>query len=92
MKNKIYKYDEFISEELSGTELVGPVGPAFGETRSQNKTITNHDTSEIFCELDSKFYNIDDYNQLYQDYLKDGGKPLFGFTLENIITILTFER
>ena len=35
---KIKKFNQFISEEISGTELVGPVGPAYGETRLQNKT------------------------------------------------------
>ena len=35
--------------------------------------------------------NIDDYNNIYQDYLKVGGKPLDGFNLDNIITIITFK-
>ncbi len=84
----IKTFREFINEEVSGTELVGPVGPAYGETRLQNKTVTSHDTNVIYCDLDSKFYTIDDYNNIYQDYLKKGGKPLDGFSLENIISIL----
>ena len=84
----IKTFREFINEEVSGTELVGPVGPAYGETRLQNKTVTSHDTNVIYCDLDSKFYTIDDYNNIYQDYLKKGGKPLDGFSLENIIEIL----
>ena len=35
---KIKKFNKFITEEISGTELVGPIGPAYGETRLQNKT------------------------------------------------------
>jgi len=84
----IKTFREFINEEVSGTELVGPVGPAYGETRLQNKTVTSHDTNVIYCDLDSKFYTIDDYNNIYQDYLKKGGKPLDGFSLENIIEIM----
>ena len=84
----IKRFNDFIKEEVSGTELVGPMGPGYGETGLQNKTITSHDTNVIFCDLDSKFYTIDDYNNIYQEYLKKGGKPLDGFSLENIIEIL----
>ena len=84
----IKTFSQFINEEVSGTEMVGQVGPAYGETRLQNKTVTSHDTNVIYCDLDSKFYTIDDYNNIYQDYLKRGGKPLDGFSLDNIIEIL----
>lgn len=86
----IKKFNQFIKEEISGTELVGPVGPAYGETRLQNKTINSFDTNVIYSDLDSKIYTIDEYNDLYQDYLKVGGKPLDGFTKENIDIILGF--
>ena len=86
----IKKFNQFISEEVSGTELVGPVGPSYGETRLQNKTINSHDTNVIFSDLDNHVYTIDEYNNLYQDYLKLGGKPLNGFTKENIDIILVF--
>jgi len=84
----IKTFSQFINEEVNGTEMVGPVGPAYGETRLQNKTVTSHDTNVIYCDIDSKFYTIDDYNNIYQDYLKRGGKPLDGFSLDNIIEIL----
>jgi hypothetical protein len=87
----IKRFKEFIKEEVSGTELVGPVGPAYGETRLQNKTISSSDTNVIFCDLDSKFYTEDDYNELYNNYLKDGGKPIPNpsFSLKNIERILS---
>jgi len=85
----IRKFKEFIKEELSGTELVGPIGPGYGDTKLKNKTITSHDTNIIFCDLDNKFYTEDDFNNLYNDHLKRGGKPLFGFNIENLIEILT---
>jgi hypothetical protein len=84
----IKRFEDFIKEEVNGTELIGPMGPGYGETGLQNKTVTSHDTNVIFCDLDSKFYTIDDYNNIYSSYLKNGGKPLDGFSLDNIIEIL----
>lgn len=80
------------NEEISGTELVGPIGPAYGETGLQNKTVTFHDTNVILSELDNRFYTIDEYNNIYGDYLKVGGKPLDGFNRENLDTVISFMR
>lgn len=88
---KIKNYNKFISEEISGTELVGPVGPAYGETRLQNKTVDASDTTVVFSDLNNKFYNEDEYNELYNNYLKSGGIPLQGgYSKENIDKILDF--
>jgi hypothetical protein len=90
---KIKKFNQFISEEISGTELVGPVGPAYGETRLQNKTVTFHDTNVVLSEIDNKFYTIDEYNNIYSEYLKVGGIPLpDGFNRENLDKVLTFLK
>ena len=90
---KIKKFNQFISEEISGTELVGPVGPAYGETRLQNKTVTFHDTNVVLSEIDNKFYTIDEYNNIYSEYLKIGGIPLSdGFNRENLDKVLTFLK
>jgi hypothetical protein len=87
----IKTFKQFINEEVSGTELVGPVGPAYGETRLQNKTINFHDTNVILSEVDGQFYTIDEYNDKYQLYLKSGGKPLpDGFNKENLEIVLDF--
>ena len=75
----IKKYIDFM-KEASGTELIGPVGPAYGETGLQNKTISQDDTTVIYSDLDGKFYTIDEYNDIYGEYLKKGGSPLQGFT------------
>ena len=85
----IKRFKDFISEEISGTELIGPVGPAYGDTGLPNKTISSHDTNVIYSDLDGNFYTIDEYNNLYGDYLKNGGPPLHGFSKENIDIILT---
>lgn len=88
---KIKRFSNFINEEISGTELVGPVGPAYGETGLQNKTVTFHDTNVIQSDIDNKIYTIDEYNNVYGDYLKSGGKPLpEGFNRENLNKILVF--
>jgi hypothetical protein len=88
---KIKKFNKFITEEISGTELVGPVGPAYGETRLQNKTVDASDTTVVFSDLDSKFYSEDEFNELYNNYLKSGGIPLQdGYCKENIDKILDF--
>ncbi len=89
-KMKIKKFTDFISEEISGTELVGPVGPAFGETRLQNKTVDFHDTNVILSDIDNRFYTIDEYNDAYNQYLSKGGKPLDGFSRENLQIVLDF--
>jgi len=86
----IKTFNQFINEEISGTELVGPVGPAYGETRLQNKTVDFHDTNVILSEIDNKFYTIDEYNQLYNDYLKIGGQPLDGFNRENLDKVIDY--
>ena len=85
---KIKKWKQF-NEEISGTELVGPVGPAYGETRLQNKTISSHHTNVIEG-IDGNFYTEDEYNELHNTYLKSGGTPLDGFSKENIDIMLSF--
>jgi len=85
---KIKKFIHFVNE-ISGTELVGPVGPSYGETRIQNKTITDRNTKVIYSDIDDKFYTIDEYNDLYIEYLKKGGKPLNGFSQENLSILLS---
>lgn len=90
---RIKTFIEFIKEEVSGTELVGPVGPAYGETRLQNKTVNFHNTNVIFCDIDNKLYMIDEWNDLYNQYLSKGGKPLpSGFNSENLSIVVSFNK
>lgn len=86
----IKRYIDFVKEEVNGTELVGPIGPAYGETRLQNKTISSFDTDVIYSEIGGRIYTMDEYNQMYQDYLKAGGSPLDGFSKESLDIIVTF--
>lgn len=99
---KIKKYQTFISEEISGTELVGPIGPAYGETRTQNKTVNKSHTSLLGVEdrnnpdsqndLTSDLFFEDDYNKIFNDYLKSGGDQtqLTGNKQDDIALMLDF--
>jgi len=85
----IKRFNQFINE-VSGTELVCPIGPAYGETRLQNKTVDFHDTNVILSEIDNRFYTIDEYNDSYNEYLKKGGRPLDGFNKSNLEEVISF--
>ena len=99
---KIKKFEDFILEEISGTELVGPVGPAYGETGTQNKTVNKSHTSLTQApgqnnpnstnSLTSDLFFEDDYNNLYNDFLKSGGNKsqLTGEKSEDIRLMLNF--
>lgn len=102
MGMKIKKYNDFITEEVSGTELVGPVGPAYGETRLQNKTVNKSHTT-VFGATDQKnpdskndltddLFFEDDYNSIYHNYLKAGGpqSELTGEKESDIAMMLSF--
>ena len=85
----IKRFKEF-NESISGTEFVGSFGPNYGDTKIKNKTISSNDTSVIYSDLTGEIYTHDDYNSIYQEYLKIGGEPLHGFNRENLDIILTF--
>ena len=84
----IKKFKQFL-EAISGTIDTMPFGPGF--TRQQlGNTITQKDTEVIASDITGELYTYDDYNQLYNDYLKKEGKPLDGgFNKENLEIILT---
>jgi len=81
---KIKTFREYINE----TVLIGHMGPAYGDQILRN-TINKSHTNVILSDIDNKFYTEEDYNNLYNEWLKSGGKPLSGFSKENIELILT---
>jgi hypothetical protein len=84
---KIKKFKHFL-ESISGTELIGSLGPGIGSQKLPN-TITQQDTEVIASDITGELYTYDDYNQLYEDYLKKGKKPLVGgFSKQNLEIIL----
>lgn len=86
----IKSFNQFTKESISGTEMIGSPGSGYGETRLQNKTISSFDTNVIYSEIGGRIYTMDEYNQMYQDYLKAGGGVLHGFDEENLDTIVSF--
>jgi len=81
----ILKFKEF--NEANGIEWLGPVGPGWPETKTPN-TLSDNDTNIKQCEIDNKLYTYDDYQTIYQEYLKLGNGPLNGFTLDNLNTVV----
>lgn len=86
---KIKKWKRF-TESISGWELVGQhsMGPAYPEQVLQT-TLSTEDT-ELIEGIDGVIYTYDDYQNLYQDYLKKGGSPLEGFTKSNLDLVIDF--
>lgn len=89
---RIKKYKEFLKESISGTELIGNMGPGYGDTALQNKTLNYNHIHVILSDIDNNFYTIDDYDQIYNEYLKSGGTPLHGFNKENLENVVLFLR
>lgn len=84
----IKKYIKFL-EAISGTMDTMPLGPGFPRQQLRN-TITDKDTKVVYTDITGKFYTINDYNEIYQNYLKEHpDKPLNGFTKQNLEFILT---
>ncbi len=84
---RIKQYKKFI-ESISGTELVGnhSIGPNYPEQKLANTL--SQSNAQILIGNDGVFYTLEDYQDLYNDYLKLGGKPLDGFTKINLDTII----
>ena len=84
----IKKFKQFL-EAISGTIDTMPFGPGFPRQQLGN-TITQKDTEVIASDITGELYTYDDFNQLYDEYLKKGEKPLEGgFTKQNLEIILT---
>jgi hypothetical protein len=83
---KIKRFNQF--ESISGWELVGQhvMGPGYPE-QELAVTLSTSDT-EVLMAFDGNMYTYDDYQSLYQDYLKKGGNPLQGFSKENLNTVI----
>jgi hypothetical protein len=73
--------------EANGIEWLGPVGPGWPETSTPN-TLDDGDTGIKMCDIDQQLYTYDDYQNKYQEYLKHGGTPLHGFSVDNLNTVI----
>jgi len=88
LRMRIKNFNEF-NESISGWELIGQhtMGPNYPEQKLP-VSLSQSDTQILMGE-DGEFYTYDDYQDLYQSYLKDGGGPLDGFTKKNLDIILS---
>lgn len=76
------------NESISGTELIGPIGPNYGDTTLPHKPNSKH-TNVIYSEIFGRIVTQDEYQGFYQEYLKRGGKPLHDFNSENLELVLS---
>ena len=84
----IKKFKQFL-EAISGTIDTMPFGPGFSRQQLVN-TITQKDTEVIASDITGVLYTYEDFNQLYDEYLKKGEKPLEGgFSKQKLEIILT---
>lgn len=85
---RIKKFNNF-SESISGWELIGQhtMGPNYPEQKLP-VSLSQSDT-QVLMGIDDELYTYDDYQDLYQDYLKNGGSPLDGFNKENLDIVLS---
>lgn len=87
---KIFNFIEFCNEEVGGVELIGHMGPNYGE-EDNHKMIGPTPADVLRSDTTGKVYTQDEYQQAYFDYLKKGGTPLHGFNKENLETVLSFK-
>ena len=86
---KIKKWNQFL-EAVGGFEVpLRQIGPNYGEQKLA-VTLSQSDTQTLLG-MDGNFYTYDDFQTLYNDYLKSGGEVLQGgFTKGNLDLILSF--
>jgi len=83
---KIKNYKSFL-EAISGWELFGHMGPNYGEQENSPMKKAGM-TDVLYSDAFDRMVTYDDYQNLYNDYLKKGGSPLQGFNLENLDKVL----
>lgn len=84
---KIKKFNEF-NESISGWELVGQhvMGPNYPEQNLPN-SLSKFDT-QVIMGIDGKFYTYEDYQDLLNNHLKNGGENLSDFNKLNLDILL----
>jgi hypothetical protein len=85
----IKKWNNY-DESISGWELVGKdMGPNYPEQKLPN-TLDKSDTN-ILLGIDDVLYTFDDFQDMYNIYLKMGGNEDFSeFNKNNLDSILSF--
>ena len=70
----IKNWKEF-KESISGTLDLEFREPNYGTTKIPN-TLMNKNLEIITSDISGKSYTLDDFNELYNIYLKNGGNPI----------------
>ena len=70
----IKKWKEF-KESISGTLDLEFREPNYGSTNIPN-TLMNQNLEIITSDISGKSYTLDDFIELYNNYLKNGGNPI----------------
>ena len=70
----IKKWKEF-KESISGTLDLEFREPNYGTTKIPN-TLMNQNLEIVTSDISGKSYTLDDFNDLYNVYLKNGGSPI----------------
>jgi len=86
---RIKKFNQFISEAISGTYDISPLGPNMPRQELRLPAGTLQD-QVVWLDGYDKFYTRYDFEELYNEYLKVGGRPLFEFSKQNLQIILQF--
>lgn len=88
-RSKIKNFTQFVKEAISGTFDMAPLGPNMPRQELKLPAGTLQDQI-VWLDGYDKFYTRDDFEELYNEYLKVGGTPLFEFTKQNLEIILQF--
>lgn len=85
----IMKWVDF-KESISGWELVGKhMGPGYPE--QELHVPLSRSSTEVISGDDGNFYTWDDYRDLWNEYLKRGGKEnISDFTRDNLNKVIGF--
>jgi len=78
----ILSYRKF-NESISGTEMIGSMGPNYG-VPVLGTPIPSNDVTLMFSIVDDKMYTKEEYDELYKKYLSRGGEPLHGYSKANL--------
>jgi len=83
----ILNYNKFC-ESISGQEFfTTSIGPNYGKQILPN-TISSKDTDLIYLELTDEYYSLYDFQELYNNYRKLGGKEDLSLFNKNNLNII----
>jgi hypothetical protein len=85
-KDRVLRFGRFC-EAISGTELIGSMGPNYGSPEL-GMPLDGNDVTMMHCSVDGELYTKDQYDELYKRYIAQGGEPLQGVSKANLDKIV----